>query len=206
MGNYEDCRFTMKALFYANRISILDTPYYYYYTKQINSRCKTWSLKNFEDYCKEFSVVFDYLEREDIIQNAEILKVIKGKKFLDRLRFSQDVRVRQILSNYFEKSFKQEQEVIVFGASGLGLMIKEIFNKTSIQIKAFCDNDSKRWGEVLGCTKIISPKQLLDKGYNNIKIIIASTYIIEIYQQLVDAELGEQTYVGNLSELTKFIR
>lgn len=79
------------------------------------------------------------------------------------------------------------EEVILFGASNLGKKaMQELEDK--YKILSFCDNDKSKWGKKINNVSIIS---IYDAIKLNVKIIITSTYYIEITKQLMDNKLKD---------------
>lgn len=73
---------------------------------------------------------------------------------------------------------------IIFGASNYGKKLFKHINE-SHEVLAFCDNDPQKWGKHLYGKPIISVEDLITKiKEKKIKIIIASSYYIEILNQL----------------------
>lgn len=80
---------------------------------------------------------------------------------------------------------------IIFGASNFG---KIVYNKIkdTHNIIGFCDNDSTKWNTYLYGKQILSVEEMLElKRNNEIKIIIASSFYLEIIKQL--SSIGIQT-------------
>lgn len=73
------------------------------------------------------------------------------------------------------------ESIILFGASTLG---EKAFQKMKkdYKIEFFCDNDSKKWGQIFNGKKVIKPLDLLK--YKDYKIVITSSYIYAIGEQL----------------------
>ena len=81
------------------------------------------------------------------------------------------------------------REVIFFGASSLGQAAYYLL-RNKFDILKYVDNDPVKWGEELEGIQIISPTELLE--FTNTQIIITSSYVEEIAQQL--QELGIRNY------------
>lgn len=77
---------------------------------------------------------------------------------------------------------KKREDVIVFGVGDYYLKCKKIIEE-KYNIIAFADNDLKKQGKVYENKYIITPEKLLDYKWD--KIIIASSYEIEIEEQLI---------------------
>ena len=76
-------------------------------------------------------------------------------------------------------------KTVIFGASNFGEIVFDKI-KNNHEIIAFCDNDSKKWTKKLHGKRIISVEELMEmyRRNNGIKIIIASSYYLEILNQL----------------------
>lgn len=88
---------------------------------------------------------------------------------------------------------KENCDIILFGAGSYGqntfLMLKHKGLEKNIRV--FCDNDEKKWGDFLFAREVINCEES-KKRYPNAMYIICSTYYKEIITQL--NELGEENY------------
>lgn len=94
------------------------------------------------------------------------------------------------------------QRVILFGAGSCGLHAVEEFEKRSIEIIAFCDNNLSLIGKQFEGYPVIQPNKLLD--YPDISIIITSTFHNEIKEQLYNMGV-KKIYVAKVGVLRKTI-
>ncbi len=76
------------------------------------------------------------------------------------------------------------EKVILFGASKLGQAAKMLLTD-KVNIVAFCDNDSNKWGKNFDGLNIVSPGKLLE--LKDIKVIITSSCYREISNQLLES-------------------
>lgn len=84
------------------------------------------------------------------------------------------------------------EKAIIFGAGSFGVSCYEKLKK-DFCIEYFCDNDKNKWGNNIKGIKVISPKELnLFKGH---LIIVASTYYLEIIEQLIKMDLSSIAYI-----------
>ena len=81
----------------------------------------------------------------------------------------------------------QQKEIIIFGASKGGSNILNLLQYFGIQIAAFCDNNSSKWGATFYGYPIISPSEM-ERQYNKRQVLvqIGSTFEKEIYQQVMN--------------------
>jgi len=77
------------------------------------------------------------------------------------------------------------QQVVIFGAS-IGGKRAWRHHRRRYRILGFCDNDAKKWGGNYCGLPVGSPESLKCSEYD--KVIIASCYYMEIFEQL--AKLG----------------
>jgi len=75
------------------------------------------------------------------------------------------------------------KKIIIFGTGEFGKNIYKI-NKNKYNILFFCDNNNKKHNTYINNIKVISPSQLLTIQFD--LILIASTYVEEIYMQLIN--------------------
>lgn len=76
---------------------------------------------------------------------------------------------------------KLKKECIIFGASKLGALAYDFLND-QYEVKAFVDNDMKKWGTFFKGKPVENPANI--KSYKSIEIIIASSFVSEIVDQL----------------------
>lgn len=89
-----------------------------------------------------------------------------------------------------------KEKVIIYGTGGSSShFVKVDFNKDKFELVAFCDSDCTKWGHMFLEKKIVSPLQLSDMQFD--KIIIASVFVNEITDKLVDNYQIERTKIVN---------
>lgn len=74
--------------------------------------------------------------------------------------------------------------IIIFGSGQRGKRVQEYAAKMDINIKAFCDNDPQKWGELIGGIKVISVAELDQYGRDCIIVIANKAGALDIYAQL----------------------
>jgi len=77
----------------------------------------------------------------------------------------------------------KKQSIIIFGTGEFGRNIYHMY-KEKYEILSFCDNNIAKQTQKIFDIKIISPLELQELNYD--KIIIASTYVEDIYSQLTN--------------------
>lgn len=85
--------------------------------------------------------------------------------------------------------------IILFGAGAGGITASE-YLKHQYKLVAFADNDPKKHGQTLIGYPILSAKELRDTPID--KIVIASTYGLQIHRQLVYEENIDPTKIIRL--------
>lgn len=100
------------------------------------------------------------------IENVELLKKI----FLFKIDY------HKVLDN---------KQIIIFGTGSVAIKAIDILKQNNFDVAALCDNNKKLWGKEKEDYKIISPNELKNFDKDNIYIIIASSYYMEIYKQLI---------------------
>ncbi len=176
---YEDVVTTLKALSLCKKIIITDKKYYYYYQRPDSIMHKI-KQKNKKDYINQITQFYQYLYSNynlDIIQFP--IRVSKFRLTYNLLNILKELDEEDILR---EKFAKFQKDVVIFGASDCGVLLKHYFQKNNIKVRYFCDNSPQKWGEMLDDTAIIKPSQLLVN--DNFNICIGSMYYEEIYLQL----------------------
>ncbi len=75
----------------------------------------------------------------------------------------------------------QKKKVIVFGT---GSYSKSLCNQLPFDIAYFVDNNPDKWGSIFEGLPVNNPQILLEENRENVGIVIASQYYIEISEQL----------------------
>ena len=75
------------------------------------------------------------------------------------------------------------EKIIIFGASLGGERALKSLSRGKKAI-AFSDNDPKKHGSTLSGLPVVAPNEILQRPYD--KVLIASSYYPEIFNQLVD--------------------
>ena len=90
----------------------------------------------------------------------------------------------------------REKSVICFGTGKIFCEFLEFANDENIVVSYACDNDEKKWGQIIEQNgekiRIASPEKLLDENFRDAVIIITCAQIREIYQQLQEMRIGEE--------------
>nr|WP_092074323.1 hypothetical protein [Dendrosporobacter quercicolus]NSL49227.1 hypothetical protein [Dendrosporobacter quercicolus DSM 1736]SDM88529.1 Capsule polysaccharide biosynthesis protein [Dendrosporobacter quercicolus] len=86
----------------------------------------------------------------------------------------------EFIKEYLQNKLK-DKKVVFFGS---GTAAERIIKQTLISAAYFVDNDSQKWGQVLGERNICSPQELLIENKDKIAIIVASQYYKSISYQL----------------------
>jgi len=76
------------------------------------------------------------------------------------------------------------KKYIFFGAGKIGKKYLEAAHEMGLEVLAFCDNDSSRWGTQYCQKDIISPDMLLQKKYENCAVVVAMANPEKTYKQL----------------------
>ena len=104
----------------------------------------------------------------------------------------------KVLDWYIMKNGANEllnKKIVIYGTSSSGKRIWDYLNFLGLQkdIIYACDTNEKKWGLLWNNLKIISPIEVCELSSDNVLIIVASAYIMEIYNYL--SEIG---YAYNL--------
>lgn len=78
----------------------------------------------------------------------------------------------------------KNNKLIIFGASGGGMILKKNLETLGHSINFFCDNDENKWGKNIDDVEVISPVDLKSFDREKYLICIASKWAYEIAVQL----------------------
>ncbi|APQ77019.1 capsular biosynthesis protein [Clostridium botulinum] len=94
------------------------------------------------------------------------------------------------------------KKAIIFGAGSFGVSSYEKLER-DFHIEYFCDNDKNKWGNSIKGIKVISPEEL--KLLKEHLIIVASTYYLEIIDQLIKMDLFNIAYISFNNSFLQYI-
>lgn len=139
---------------------------------------KPWQLLNNHPYKKEYKKYLAMTPWKDDIppENAIIHKLLTDKR------------------------------IIIFGSGGSGLRLLERVMELNGNVSYFLDNNKELSGKLLNGKKIYNPNKLADENFDEIFIIIASMYYVEIEKQLTELSLKRLKHfvsIGYENELLK---
>lgn len=87
------------------------------------------------------------------------------------------------------------KKVICFGTGKIFCEFLELVEHSDITISYACDNNEKKWGQLIACGSesitVVSPKKLLDENIQNVVILITCAQVREVYQQLREMRIDE---------------
>lgn len=83
----------------------------------------------------------------------------------------------------------KDKKIYLFGASAFADRTLDILNKRNISILGYVDNNKKKQGSLKNDIMIFSPELLKETDDKDTAVIIASSYLLEIYEQLNNMQL-----------------
>lgn len=181
---YEDIVTTLNCLCLSKRIVVTNAKLYNYYQRD-TSIMHSVTNKHMNDYINQINKFYNFIYSNYDIKLIEFeLRVSKFRLTYNLLGILKEIGNYNILNNKFEKFYN---DVIIFGASEGGSLLKYYFEKYNIRVKYFCDNSREKWGNKFEGIEIIKPQYL----YQNTEcdIFIASMYYDSIYLQLKEMNL-----------------
>lgn len=99
----------------------------------------------------------------------------------------------QAIRDKLEPLINSESPVIVWGAGNFMLRLLENSPLGKCNIRAFIDNDSKKWGSVIRGVSVFSPEKL--KELKGTLIICSAIYSDDIYNQAKSMEIDNEIVV-----------
>lgn len=92
-------------------------------------------------------------------------------------------KVKDNYANVLKKRFHQYKFICIFGCGNIGQGTLNDLVEEGIKVDFFCDNDTKKVGQIYNNVKCISVDELREKKDETI-VIIATRYYKDIYNQL----------------------
>lgn len=74
--------------------------------------------------------------------------------------------------------------IFIFGSGQRGKKVQAYADRIGINIEAFCDNNSEKWGKLIGAKKVLSPAELEQYGKDRVIVIANKSNALDIYTQL----------------------
>jgi hypothetical protein len=115
------------------------------------------------------------LERYKLFYNQMIIEQ-EEKQLLNAFN------IRQAFNELISKCNSRENMKIVF--FGTGSASKKLFERFPYHVDYFIDNNHQKWGEKFEEKMVYSPQKILEEDINNLIIILASQYTVDISRQL----------------------
>lgn len=84
----------------------------------------------------------------------------------------------------------QSEKIAIFGAGSFGQNVAEILGKANKKVDYFIDNDEKKHHSYISGIEVVSLEEILSLNYDDLLIIICSTWHHEIKQQLLEAKVS----------------
>ncbi|MBV4428311.1 hypothetical protein KM801_07970 [Clostridium tyrobutyricum] len=104
--------------------------------------------------------------------------------------------------NFLERMSNCNKNIVLFGASNLGINTLSVLKKYKMKISYFCDNNQSKLGKRIEGIPVVSLEKI--KNYqNNVIILITSMYYNEIYNQLINSGFKEIYYVTDINNYLK---
>ncbi|MED0670816.1 glycosyltransferase [Aneurinibacillus aneurinilyticus] len=159
-------------------------------------------LSNLEQFAFEMLCVYDLSLKKfrfswhvnhshtTILRELDMIPVRKAKIMYNLPAVLQYLEVQQVDS------------LAIFGSGDMGKKVARYFQIKGIEIKAFIDNDSKKWGNNYHGIPVIAPDEINISGINH--ILVVSEWENEILHQLKEKNLPI-TSLGIYSFLDKGI-
>lgn len=106
----------------------------------------------------------------------------------ERMNFSAEEYTRLYLSPLDNTKGKR---IYVFGSGSWGTQFQKAFSD-QIEIEAFIDNNSDKWGKQINGIRVTDPGELTEVGVDNVKVIVCVKYYGPIVRRL--KEMGVTNY------------
>ena len=93
------------------------------------------------------------------------------------------------------------KRVYIFGAGKYGMFIHMFLHLHNVEVIAFCDNNSRRWGQTVQTIPVISPVEAVTGGSEVFYVAAVKNHIQEIIEQLLRLGIEENRITFYDSEI-----
>ena len=109
-------------------------------------------------------------------------------------------RIPQDFPSFVDYCNKNNPDIYIFGADIAGKVIQHILVINNITIKAFFDNNKNKCNTIIDGVEVLQASKKLDKLSQNSIILIASTYIHDIINQIESVGIYNWIPISNIIE------
>ena len=152
------------------------------------------SLSSFRGLFQKGYELFDITKRSwiDLGTRHEILMLLGSDYEHYCSMLKQSAQINQDLLREWIKFLKQQSELLLFGAGGVGGGVYCYLKRNELDIIGFCDNDKNRWNKSYMGKKVYSPIEAATKYPKAVYLVTVSNYASDIKNQLIGSniELG----------------
>lgn len=97
------------------------------------------------------------------------------------------------------------KRVYIFGAGKYGMFIHMFLHLHNVEVIAFCDNNSRRWGQTVQTIPVISPVEAVTGGSEVFYVAAVKNHIQEIIEQLLRLGIEENRITFYDSEIGTYL-
>ena len=109
-------------------------------------------------------------------------------------------RIPQDFPSFVDYCNKNNPDIYIFGADIAGKVIQHILIINNIAVKAFFDNNKNKCNTIIDEVEVLQASKKLDKISQNSIILIASTYIHDIINQIESVGIYNWIPISNIIE------
>ncbi|MBU5314786.1 glycosyltransferase [Clostridium bornimense] len=195
---YEDIYVIIKAFSCAKSIYNFKESFYYY-VQHDKSTTKQKKVKYYNDLLMEVARTKEYIN-DKYPKNKLINISFENIQTLFLLQFISELNFNINIENILKQKLRDKEEIIIFGSSQGGRIVKRYIEESGFSVVAFCDNNPDLWGKEINNIPIINCDNLADDKYKSYRIIIASMYFVDIYNQLEQCNIEDRIINFSLIE------
>ena len=195
---YEDIYVIVKAFSSAKKIYNIEKSLYYY-VQNSKSTTKQKKVRYYNDLLMEVARTKEYIN-DKYPKNKLINISFENIQTLFLLQFISELNFNINIENILKQKLRDKEEIIIFGSSQGGRIVKRYVESNGFSVVAFCDNNPNLWGKEINNIPIINCDDLANEKYKSYRIIIASMYFVDIYNQLEQCNIEDRIINFSLIE------
>lgn len=195
---YEDIYVIIKAFSCAKSIYNFKKSFYYY-VQHTKSTTKQKKIKYYNDLLMEVARTKEYIN-DKYSKNKLMNIAFENTQTLFLLQFISELNFNINIENILKQKLIDKEKIIIFGSSQGGRIIKRYVESNGFSVVAFCDNNPNLWGKESNNIPIINCDDLASDKYKCYRIIIASMYFVDIYNQLEQCNIEDRIINFSLIE------
>lgn len=198
-NHFEDAHFFRDTLLAASRI-LLSSLTCYHYVRYPQSRSNQWGLTQFLQLCQLQMENIAVLSKENI--NQTIKDDVFG--FVQTMVACENQENTQIMRSFLQQIIGEHSLLAVYGTGSVGRSMMKLLMSIPNLTLYYCDSDVRKAGNKIDGILVVTIDELV--SISDIKILIGSSFVGDIFERLLSAGLDKQLLDVGINKLYRFVQ